>query len=227
LKRGAARRRRDGQSMLPSGAGRGVTRRRSVARRRRVRRRARRAAVASSSTVECVRRSRLQRSSSLPTCRPRSSWRSRSGRNDHGAELPECFAADVDGAAPRDQQQPQRFPPFACLRQRQRVGCERGVRSAGCVQGVVFAAEPPFRPRRAADFEHCLATLGEVARESGAVAAGSLDRPGTSASRVAFSQTKQVSVAAQADHSQGTHEAASHLTSHTRHGENQAGNGPR
>ena len=29
------------------------------------------------------------------------------------------------------------------------------------------------------------------------------------------------------DHSQGTHTAASHLTSHTRHGNNQAGNGPR
>jgi hypothetical protein len=29
------------------------------------------------------------------------------------------------------------------------------------------------------------------------------------------------------DHSQGTHTAASHLTSHTRHGDNQAGNGPR
>jgi hypothetical protein len=31
----------------------------------------------------------------------------------------------------------------------------------------------------------------------------------------------------QTNHSQGTHEAASHLTSHTRHGDNQAGNGPR
>ena len=29
------------------------------------------------------------------------------------------------------------------------------------------------------------------------------------------------------DHSQGTHKAASHLTSHTRHGSNQAGNNPR
>ena len=29
------------------------------------------------------------------------------------------------------------------------------------------------------------------------------------------------------DHSEGTHEAASHPTSHTRHGDNQAGNGPR
>jgi hypothetical protein len=28
-------------------------------------------------------------------------------------------------------------------------------------------------------------------------------------------------------HSQGTHTAASHLTSHTRHGDNQAGNCPR
>ena len=31
----------------------------------------------------------------------------------------------------------------------------------------------------------------------------------------------------QTDHSQGTHKAASHPTSHTRHGDNQAGNGPR
>src|SRR6266536_3131829 len=31
----------------------------------------------------------------------------------------------------------------------------------------------------------------------------------------------------QTNHSQGTHEAASHPTSHTRHGDNQAGNGPR
>jgi len=32
---------------------------------------------------------------------------------------------------------------------------------------------------------------------------------------------------AQTDHSQGTHEAANTLTSHTRHGDNQAGNRPR
>jgi len=32
---------------------------------------------------------------------------------------------------------------------------------------------------------------------------------------------------AQTDHSQGTQEAASPLTSHTRHGDNQAGNNPR
>jgi hypothetical protein len=31
----------------------------------------------------------------------------------------------------------------------------------------------------------------------------------------------------QTDHSQGTHEAASRPTSHTRHGDNQAGNHPR
>jgi hypothetical protein len=31
----------------------------------------------------------------------------------------------------------------------------------------------------------------------------------------------------QTDHSQGTHEAASHPTSHARHGYNQAGNHPR
>jgi len=31
----------------------------------------------------------------------------------------------------------------------------------------------------------------------------------------------------QTNHFQGTHTAASHLTSHTRHGDNQAGNGPR
>ena len=31
----------------------------------------------------------------------------------------------------------------------------------------------------------------------------------------------------QTNHSQGTHTAASHLTSHTRHGDNQADNGPR
>jgi hypothetical protein len=29
------------------------------------------------------------------------------------------------------------------------------------------------------------------------------------------------------DHSQGTHKAASHMTSHTQHGDNQAGNEPR
>ena len=32
---------------------------------------------------------------------------------------------------------------------------------------------------------------------------------------------------ARTDHSEGTHMAASPLTSHTRHGEHQAGNGPR
>ncbi len=43
------------------------------------------------------------------------------------------------------------------------------------------------------------------------------------------SSGRQTGVAAhtRTDHSQGTHEAASHLTIHTRHGDNQAGNGPR
>ena len=43
------------------------------------------------------------------------------------------------------------------------------------------------------------------------------------------SSGRQTGAAAHArtDHSEGTHEAASHPTSHTRHDDNQAGDGPR
>ena len=63
------------------------------------------------------RRRRLQRSSSLLTGIPRSSWRSRSGRSRSRCAADERFAADIDGAAAGDQEQPQRFPSPTCARQ--------------------------------------------------------------------------------------------------------------
>ncbi|HEX2432733.1 MAG TPA: hypothetical protein VHI55_02180 [Gaiellaceae bacterium] len=90
-------------------------------------------------------------------------------RDDQSAELCERFAAHVDGAASRDEQQPQRLAPLACARQRERVRGECCSGCAGCVERVIFAAQAAFRPWRAADFEHCLAAAGEEAGKTGAV----------------------------------------------------------
>ena len=64
--------------------------------------------------------------------------------DDHAAQLHERFAADVDGAATRDQQQPQRLPPLARSRQRERLAGERRPRRPGRVERVVLAAQPPL-----------------------------------------------------------------------------------
>jgi hypothetical protein len=90
----------------------------------------------------------------------------------------ERFAADVDGAAARDLQQPQRLAPLASPGERERVAGERGPRGPGRVQRVVFAAEPTLAARYATDLEHALSACMEIAAETGAVAAGALDRPG-------------------------------------------------
>ncbi len=55
------------------------------------------------------------------------------GRDDDGAQLRQCFAADVDGAATSEQQPPQRLSPLTCTRQRERLAGEcrpRAVRTA-------------------------------------------------------------------------------------------------
>ena len=50
----------------------------------------------------------------------------------------------------------------------------------------------------AADLEHRLAALGEVAGETGAVMAGALDRPDASAARVPLREAQRLGVAARA-----------------------------
>jgi hypothetical protein len=117
-------------------------------------------------------------------------------RHDHGAQLCQGLAADIDGAPPRDQQEPQCFPPFAGPRERECVGRECRPRRASGVEGVVLAAQPPVCPGRAADLEHRLAVLGEITGETGAVASGALDRPSTPAKRALLGEAKQLPVAA-------------------------------
>ena len=64
--------------------------------------------------------------------------------DDHAAQLHERFAADVDGAAAGDQQQPQRLPSLPCPRQRERLARERRARRPDRVERVVLAAQPPL-----------------------------------------------------------------------------------
>ena len=66
--------------------------------------------------------------------------------DDHAAQLHERLAADVDGAASGDQQQPQRFAPLSRTRHRQRLAPECGACSANRVELVVFAAQPSLAP---------------------------------------------------------------------------------
>ena len=94
--------------------------------------------VASSSGVrELERRKRLQRSSSRRTGSRRSSLAELVGcGHDHAAQLHERFAANIDGAAAGEQQQPQRLLSLPRARQRQRLARERrrgppGPRRAG------------------------------------------------------------------------------------------------
>jgi len=51
----------------------------------------------------------------------------------------------------------------------------------------------------AADLEHRLAAIGEVARQPAAVVAGTLDRPGTHAAGVAVGEAQRLRIAALAD----------------------------
>src|SRR5439155_1422469 len=117
------------------------------------------------------------------------------GGDDDGAQLRQRFAADVDGAAARDQQQPQRLAPLASARERERVAGERGRRGPGRVQRVVFAAESTLAVRYATDLEHALCTCMEIAAQTSAVAAGAFDRPGAAAGCVLLGEAKQLAVA--------------------------------
>jgi hypothetical protein len=117
------------------------------------------------------------------------------GGDDDSAKLGQRFAADVDGAATRDQQQPQRLAPLTSPREREYVAGERGPCDPGRVQRVVFAAQPTLAARDATDLEHALSACMEIAAETGAVAAGTLDRPGAAAGCVLLGEAKQLAVA--------------------------------
>ncbi len=134
---------------------------------------------------EHERRKRLQRRISCVTGQPPQLVTELLGRgHDHAAQLDEREPTHVDGAAPRKQQHPQRLLALARARQRQRLGREPGAGSPDRVERVVLATQPPLAAGVTADLEHRLAALGEVARETGTVVAGALDRPGTNAARV-------------------------------------------
>ena len=112
--------------------------------------------------------------------------------HDHAAELDERDATDVDGAAPREQQHAQRLLPLSRAWQRQRLSRKPGTCSADRVERVVLAAQSPLRAGVAADLEHRLAAIAQVASQPGAVVAGALDRPGTNAARVPFREAKRL-----------------------------------
>ncbi len=104
--------------------------------------------IASSSGVrELERRKRLQRRISCATGRSPQLLTQLLGRgDDHAAELDEREPTDVDGAAPREQQHPQRLLALTRARQRQRLGREarrvrRGSRRAD--RPCRAAAAPP------------------------------------------------------------------------------------
>jgi hypothetical protein len=116
--------------------------------------------------------------------------------HDHTAQLHERLAADVDGAATRDQQQPQRLSPLAHPRQRERVAGECRPRRPDRVECVVLAAQPTLAPRCPAELAHRFALLGERAGQTGAVAACALDRPDAPARGVALRETEHLPVTA-------------------------------
>jgi hypothetical protein len=60
--------------------------------------------------------------------------------HDHAAQLHERLATDVDGAATREQQQPQRLAALSRARPRQRLTPERSAGGPDRVELVVFAA---------------------------------------------------------------------------------------
>ncbi len=105
-------------------------------------------------------------------------------RDDHAAQLDERDPTDVDGAASREQEHPQRLLPLPRARERHRVGGEPCACGSDRVQWVVLAAQSTLAPGLAADLEHRLAALGEVTSQPSAVMASALDRPGTNARSV-------------------------------------------
>ena len=102
--------------------------------------------VASWSGVrELERRKRLQRRSSSPSGSRRSSSRRLVGRgHDHAAELDERDPAHVDGAAPSEQQHPQRLLPLSRARQRRRAR----LRAPSGLHGVASSGSSLPRSRR-------------------------------------------------------------------------------
>ena len=133
-----------------------------------------------------VRRRRLAAVEQLPYRQPAQLLAERvGGGHDHRAQLGQCFAADVDGAAARDQQQPQRLPPLTCARERERVARERRPCRPGRVEACRPCRAAAARPRGVRlTSSTALAAFGEEAGQPGAVAAGALDRPDAATGRV-------------------------------------------
>src|SRR5207247_1779772 len=127
--------------------------------------------VASSSGAAPVeRRRRLQRSSRRWTGSPRSSSRRASGAVT--ITLRSCtsdFAADVDGAASGNEQEPQRLASLSGSRQRQRLARTSGASGADRIELVVLAAQPPLVPWQAANLEHGLVVFAQMTDQASAV----------------------------------------------------------
>jgi hypothetical protein len=104
--------------------------------------------------------------------------------------------ASADGAAPREQQHPQRLLLLSRARQCQRLGRESGSGGADRLEGVVLAAQSPFGARRAAHLEHRLAALAQIADKTGTVVASALNRPDTSAAAAALCEPDRLCVTA-------------------------------
>ena len=73
---------------------------------------------------------------------------------------------------------------------------ERGTRGANRVERVVFAAQPALIAWAAADLEHRLAVVAQVAGKPGTVMSRTLDRPDPRAGRVLLGEPNRLRVAA-------------------------------
>jgi hypothetical protein len=116
--------------------------------------------------------------------------------HDHGAELAERFAADIDsaatsrraiGARPRAAR-----PRVAAQASRWRAQPARFWQRRG--RRLCHATAAPFAARGRSRAR--LAAAGQQAGKAGAVAAAALDRPGAPARRVPVSDAKQLAIAA-------------------------------
>ncbi len=105
------------------------------------------------------------------------------------------FAADVDGAAAGDQQQPQCLASLPLPGQRERLAGQRRPRGPDGVERVVLAVQPPLRRGVrliSSTASPCSLRSGPARRRS----CRALDRPGTPARREPLGETKRFPIAA-------------------------------
>ena len=78
------------------------------------------------------------------------------------------------------------------------LACERGAGGTDSVQLIVFAAQPPLSTARPLDRMHLLTLALQVTGETGAVVAGTLDRPEPTTRRVPTGEANGIGVAVSA-----------------------------